>query len=80
MPTMKNLNQKQLNKTGDDLYKKYGKPLEKNHQGEYVAVSFKGKTILGQNLYEVAKKASDTFGPANSFVFKVGDIAVWKWR
>lgn len=71
---------KKLEQLSDQLYKKYGKPMEKEHIGKYLAVSFQGKTFLGNNLYEVAKRASDTFGPANSIVYKVGDIAVWKWR
>ncbi len=70
---------KKLEQLSDKLYEKYGKPFEKEHWGEFLAVSQKGKTILGNNLYEVIKKASDTFGPEN-FVYKVGEIAVWKWR
>lgn len=81
MSTMKaSQDPKKLEKLSDKLYEKYGKPLEKSHKGEYIAVSFKGGTILGQDLYDVVKKAVDAFGPANSFIFKVGDIAVWKWR
>lgn len=71
---------KKLEQLSDKLYEVHGKPLEKTHTGEYLAVSFKGKTILGNNLYEIVKKAAATFGPANSIVYKVGDIAVWKWR
>lgn len=69
---------KQLEQLYDKLYKKYGKQLEKDHKGEYLAISQKGKTILGGNLYEVAKKATDIFGPGN-FVYKVGEKAVGKW-
>ncbi len=63
---------KKLEQLSDKLYQRHGKPLEQTHKGEYLAVSFKGKTILGSNLYETVKKASDIFGPANSIVFKVG--------
>lgn len=70
---------KKLEQVSDKLYKKYGEPLEKEHKGEYLAVSFQGKTFLGNNLYEVVKRASDTFGPANSIVFKVGQKFVGKW-
>lgn len=70
---------KKLEKLSDKLYTKYGKPLEKEHWGKFVAVSQKGKTILGTNLLELAQKASRTLGPGN-FIFKVGEIAVGKWR
>lgn len=70
---------KKLEKLSDKLYKKYGKPLEGEHWGKFLAVSRKGKTLLGTNLLELAQKASKIFGPGN-FIFKVGEIAVWKWR
>lgn len=70
---------KKLGQLSDKLYEVYGKPLENTHQGEYLAVSFKGKTILSNNLYEIVKKAADAFGPANSIVFKVGQKFVGKW-
>lgn len=76
---MKTPNQKQLNKTGDDLYKKYGKLLENQHWGEYVAISKAGKTVLGNDLIAVMKKSLADFGPG-SYVFKVGEKAVYKWR
>lgn len=76
---MKTLNQKQLNNTGDDLYKKYGKSLEGKHWGEYIAISKAGKTVLGNDLIKVMKKSLADFGPG-SFVFKVGEKAVYKWR
>lgn len=70
---------KKLEQLSDKLYEMHGRPLEKTHHGEYLAVSFKGKTILGNNLYEIVKKALDSFGPANSVVFKVGQKFVGKW-
>lgn len=70
---------KKLEQLSDKLYERHGKPLEKTHKGEYLAVSFKGKFFLGNNLYETVKKAADTFGPANSIVFKVGQKFVGKW-
>lgn len=70
---------KKLEQLSDKLYKKYGKPLEKEHWGEFLAVSQKGKTILGGTLLEVAQKASSILGSGN-FIFKVGEKAVGKWR
>lgn len=79
LSVMKILNQKQLNKIGDNLYKKYGKPLEKNHKGDYLAISEKGDTIVGRDYLKVALKARSTFGPG-SFLYRVGEKAIWKWR
>lgn len=70
---------KKLGQLSDKLYKKYGKPLEKEHWGKFLAVSQKGKTLLGEDLLELARKASKTFGSGN-FLFKVGEKAVGKWR
>ena len=70
---------KKLEQLSDKLYKKYGKPLEKEHWGKLLAVSQGGKTILGTDLLELAQKASKILGPGN-FIFKIGDIAVGKWR
>lgn len=71
---------KKLEQLSENLYQQYGKPLEKGHKGEFLAVSFKGKTILGQDLLEIAERVVENFGPANSFIFKIGDMSVWKWR
>lgn len=70
---------KRANKLFDKLYDKYGKPLEKDHWGDYLAVSENGQTILGKNYLKVALKARSTFGPG-SFLYKVGEKAIWKWR
>ena len=35
------------------LYQQYGKPLEKAHTGEYVAIGPGGRTILGKRAGEV---------------------------
>jgi hypothetical protein len=63
----------------DELYERYGRPLESEHRGEYLAISPRGELILGSSLLEVAQKAADQFGPG-SFLFKVGDRAVGRWR
>jgi hypothetical protein len=61
------------------LYERYGTPLEAEHWGKYVAISPEGKIILGRTLLEVLQQASAAFGPGN-FVFKVGERAVGRWR
>jgi hypothetical protein len=62
----------------DALYERYGKPLEDEHRGEYLAVSRQGRTLLAPTLLEVVERAAETFGP-ESFIYKVGDKAVGKW-
>lgn len=63
----------------EELYERYGKPLENKNKGKYLAVSKEGKTILGSTLREVARKATEIFGREN-FIYKVGDKAVGTWR
>ena len=72
-------NHKEAEQLYNELYQRYGKPLEAHHKGEYLAVSPKGDTLLGATLREVAQEATDKFGPGN-FVYKVGEAAVGKWR
>ncbi len=66
-------------KLGDTLYQKYGRPLEKDHWGKFMAVSQRGKIILGESLLEVVEKAVKILGPEN-FVFKVGEKSVGRLR
>jgi hypothetical protein len=67
-----------LTRQADDLYARYVKPLEREHAGEYVAVSSDGRTVFAATLVDVMKRAELNLGSGN-FVFKVGDIAVGKW-
>ena len=62
----------------DMLYEQYGKPLEAQHRGEYLAVSPHGDTLIGPDLDELIDKAVEKLGPGN-FIFKIGDVAVGKW-
>lgn len=64
-----------LERRYDALYEQFGRPLEREHRGQYLAVSQGGQTALGSTFLEVARKASDQFGPG-SFVFKIGGRAV----
>jgi len=63
----------------DALYARYGKPLEAAHRGKYVAISSSGETLLAPTVLEAVEKAVAAFGPG-SFLFKIGDKAVWRWR
>ena len=69
----------QLMVQANSIYKQYGKPLEPEHWGEYVAIFPDGRLVLGNSQLEVLEQALDQFGPG-SFVFKVGDKVVGKWR
>ena len=63
----------------DELYELYGRPLEQDHYGEFLAVSAAGETLLGATFSEVAREATQKFGPGN-FVFRVGERTVGRWR
>jgi hypothetical protein len=69
----------ELERHFDELYERYGKPLEAKHRGEFLAVSEDGRTLLGKDLFEVVERAAADFGPEN-FIFKVGEKSVGKWR
>jgi hypothetical protein len=64
---------------GFRLYERYGKPLESEHRGEYVAIAPDGRTVLAPTLLEVVQRATTILGPGNH-VFKVGERTVGKWR
>ena len=61
------------------LYKQYGKPLEREHAGEYAAIGSGGQTILGKDDNEVFGKAIEAFGSGNFGFFRVGHSVLEKW-
>ena len=63
----------------DQLYARFVKPLERKHTGEYVAVAPDGRLVLAPTLPDVMEKAEQALPPGN-FLFKVGDVAVDRWR
>ena len=65
----------------DALSDRYGKPLEAEHWGEFVAITEDGRTVLGPTLLEVAQRADAEFG-AHVFahLFKVGNRDVGRIR
>ena len=63
----------------EKIYDQYGKPLEQEHWGEYVAIFPDGRTLIGTDLMAVSDRALDRFG-RGSFVFKIGEKSVGKWR
>jgi hypothetical protein len=60
------------------LYAKYGKPLEQEHQGKFIAINSGGQVILGKSMTEVMLKAVEKFGRENFALARVGHEAVWK--
>ena len=47
------------------LYERYGKALEKDHTGEFVAISLEGEVILDRKMGKLLKRAVETFGQDN---------------
>ena len=72
------LNDSNIRITAEKLYTKYGKPLEKKHWGQFVAISPTGKIVVARTLNDVSKKARERFGIGN-YVFKIGEKAVGNW-
>jgi hypothetical protein len=62
----------------DELYERYGKPLEKTHPGKYVAIAQSGETVIADSVFELMQKARTALGPGN-FIFKIGERSVGKW-
>lgn len=60
---------------GDALYEQYGKPLEAEHWGEFVAIMKDGRTLLGPTMHDVVQRSVAEFGKGG-FLFKVGERVV----
>lgn len=71
--------QEELSRKGEHLYDLYAKPLEAEYIGKFIAVSREGKTVIGDTMLEVAKRAAEELGHGN-FVFRLGPRSVGKWR
>ena len=63
----------------EELYDRYGKPLESEHWGRFVAIHPNGRTVLGEDVDQVLDEATIRYGPG-SFLFKVGEREVGRWR
>jgi hypothetical protein len=64
---------------GDLLYEKYGKPLEPDHWGEFVAISREGGTVYGPDIHKVSSEATKVLGRGH-FLFKIGEKVLGKIR
>ena len=63
----------------NQLYERFGKPLEQQHLGQFVAIAPDGRAVTGSSAREAGRRAKAAFGPGN-FVFKLGPRVVGKWR
>lgn len=51
----------------DVLYGRYGRPLEAEHAGEFVAISQGGEVVLGTDELAVAKETASRIEPGHSY-------------
>ncbi len=63
----------------DALYERYGKPLESEYRGQYVAIAPDGRTIIAETHAGAAEQAVSRLG-RGSFIFKIGERVVGRWR
>jgi len=68
-----------LSRDYDELYERFGRPLERDHRGEYVVISPRGDVALGKTMQEAAQQGATRFGPG-CLLYKVGARAVGRWR
>ena len=59
----------------DRLYEQYGKPLEAEHWGEFIAIATDGRTVISPTLRELTQRAEAELG-LGVFVFRIGPRAV----
>jgi hypothetical protein len=71
--------QAELLERAQRLYEQFGKPLEAEHLGQFVAIAPDGRTLVGESAGKVGREAKDAFGAGN-FVFRLGSRVVGKWR
>ena len=64
-------------KQGHELYERYAKPLEAGHWGEFVAIAPDGRTMLGDNPYQIDIEAWNAFGD-EAVMFQVGEREIVK--
>ncbi len=63
---------------GDRLYEQYGKPLEAEHWGKYLAIHPDGRFVLGVEREVMHTKALEELGKGY-FLFRVGPKATARW-
>ena len=61
------------------LYEKYGKQLEAEHAGKFVAISLDGEILLGEHEGNLFFEAVSVFGRNKFALSKVGYEAMDEW-
>ena len=56
----------------DALYERYGKVLEPDHKGEFVAISEDGQLIVGADDMDVSSQAISQFGSGRFALRRIG--------
>lgn len=64
----------------DKLYELYGKPLEKDHDGEYAAISPDGRVVVGKDDIDVVDRAIQELGRGKFVLYRIGYKYVGKIR
>jgi hypothetical protein len=67
-------------KEADELYERHGKPLEKDHQGEYAAIGLDGRVVVGKDDIEVVDRAIRELGRGRFVLYRVGPKHLGKIR
>ena len=67
-------------KEADELYERHGKSLEKDHRGEYAAISLDGRVVVAKDDIEVVDRAIRELGRGNFVLYRVGYDYVYKIR
>ena len=62
-------------KLDDQLYARYGRPLEAEHQGGFVAISDQGAVLLGDDELTLTTQAVEQFGPGAFALRRIGHEA-----
>ena len=62
------------------LYERYGKPLEVEHWGEYIAIREDGRIIVDHYLDVLTQRARAEFGDSPTLITKVGGTVESKPR
>ena len=74
MPTVSDVHTWMTNRDrqDDQLYDRYGRPLEAGHAGEFVAISDEGDLLLGADELALTLLAVERFGAGNYVLRKIG--------
>ena len=61
------------------LYEKHALPLEASHHGQFIAIAESGQYVVAATLRDAVRESAITLGPG-SYVFKIGERSVGRWR